>query len=83
MIAKVIAHGADRAAARQRLAGALGETAILGLTTNTGFLRDVLATHEMARNAIHTRWLDDGKPRRATSCRARACWPRRWTAGWH
>ena len=59
MLAKVITHGADRAEARQRLVGALGGTAILGLTTNTGFLRDVLVTDELARNAIHTRWLDD------------------------
>ena len=49
MIAKVIAHGPDRATALARLDRALADTAILGLTTNTGFLRTLLA-HEGVRN---------------------------------
>jgi acetyl-CoA/propionyl-CoA carboxylase biotin carboxyl carrier protein len=48
MIAKVIAHGPDRATALARLDRALADTAILGLTTNTGFLRGLLA-HEGVR----------------------------------
>src|SRR5688500_7496707 len=48
MIAKVIAHGPDRATALARLDRALAGTAILGLTTNTGFLRTLLA-HEGVR----------------------------------
>jgi acetyl-CoA/propionyl-CoA carboxylase biotin carboxyl carrier protein len=48
MIAKVIAHGPDRATALARLDRALADTAILGLTTNTGFLRSLLA-HEGVR----------------------------------
>ena len=43
MIAKVIAHGPDRATALARLDRALADTAILGLTTNTGFLRTLIA----------------------------------------
>ena len=39
MLGKVIAHGPDRESARRSLVGALDETAILGLTTNAGFLR--------------------------------------------
>src|SRR3712207_9229207 len=39
MLAKVIAWGPDRATARARLVGALGHTAVLGVTTNTAFLR--------------------------------------------
>jgi len=39
MLAKMIAHGADRAEALARLAVALDETTILGLTTNLRFLR--------------------------------------------
>jgi excisionase family DNA binding protein len=39
MLAKVIAHGADRAEALARLARALDETLVLGLTTNLRFLR--------------------------------------------
>jgi acetyl-CoA/propionyl-CoA carboxylase biotin carboxyl carrier protein len=39
MLAKVIAHGHDRAEAFDRLADALDRTVILGLTTNLRFLR--------------------------------------------
>jgi acetyl-CoA/propionyl-CoA carboxylase biotin carboxyl carrier protein len=39
MLAKVIAHGSDRAEALDRLTTALDETVILGLTTNLRFLR--------------------------------------------
>src|SRR4029079_14716218 len=46
MIAKVIAHGPDRATALARLDRALARTAILGLATNVGFLRSLLAREE-------------------------------------
>lgn len=39
MLAKIIAHGRDRAGALERLTAALDETVILGLTTNVRFLR--------------------------------------------
>ena len=39
MLAKVIAHGAHRSEALDRLTGALDETVIVGLTTNLRFLR--------------------------------------------
>jgi acetyl-CoA/propionyl-CoA carboxylase, biotin carboxylase, biotin carboxyl carrier protein len=39
MLAKVIAHGADRREALDRLVRALDETIVLGLTTNLRFLR--------------------------------------------
>ncbi len=39
MLAKVIAHGPDRAEALDRLQAALDETVVLGLTTNLRFLR--------------------------------------------
>ena len=43
MLAKVIAHGADRAEALRRLDAALRDTVLLGLGTNIGFLRALLA----------------------------------------
>lgn len=43
MLAKVIAHGPDRATALRRLRAALAGTSVLGLETNTGFLRRLLA----------------------------------------
>ena len=39
MLAKIVAHGADRAQALARLAAALDETTVLGVTTNLRFLR--------------------------------------------
>ena len=39
MLAKIIAHGTDRAEAMTRLARALDDTLVLGLTTNLRFLR--------------------------------------------
>ena len=43
MLAKVIAHAADRPAALTALDRALAETAVLGVTTNVDFLRFLLA----------------------------------------
>jgi 3-methylcrotonyl-CoA carboxylase alpha subunit/acetyl-CoA/propionyl-CoA carboxylase biotin carboxyl carrier protein len=58
MLGKIIAYGADREAARRRLIEALDGTAILGLTTNTGFLRALVAGDEFRDAAIDTAWLD-------------------------
>jgi acetyl-CoA/propionyl-CoA carboxylase biotin carboxyl carrier protein len=58
MLGKVIAHGPDREAARQALVQALDDTAILGLTTNAGFLRALLASAEFRDATIDTAWLD-------------------------
>jgi acetyl/propionyl-CoA carboxylase alpha subunit len=58
MLGKVIVHGADREAARQALVDALDCTAILGLTTNVGFLRLLAASDEFRDAAIDTAWLD-------------------------
>jgi len=58
MLGKIIARGPDREAARRALVDALDATAILGLTTNVGFLR-VLAAGDAFRDAtIDTAWLD-------------------------
>jgi 3-methylcrotonyl-CoA carboxylase alpha subunit/acetyl-CoA/propionyl-CoA carboxylase biotin carboxyl carrier protein len=58
MLGKVIAHGATREEARQALVAALDETAILGLTTNAGFLRALVASDEFRDATIDTAWLD-------------------------
>ncbi len=58
MLGKVIAHGRDRESARRALVAALGDTAILGLTTNTGFVRTVAASEEFRDATIDTAWLD-------------------------
>lgn len=59
MLGKVVVRGGDREAARRRLVAALDDTAILGLTTNTGFLRALAASAELAEpGGIDTAWLD-------------------------
>jgi acetyl-CoA/propionyl-CoA carboxylase, biotin carboxylase, biotin carboxyl carrier protein len=58
MLGKVIAHGPDRESARQALLHALDDTAILGLTTNAGFLRALVASDEFREATIDTAWLD-------------------------
>ena len=57
LLAKVIAHGADRAEALSRLAEALDVTSVLGVTTNRGFLPDVKAewTEEWRRHVENLR----------------------------
>jgi geranyl-CoA carboxylase alpha subunit len=54
MLAKIIAHGATRELARQRLLRALDELRVLGLPTNRTFLRDVLAHPSFVRAEITT-----------------------------
>jgi 3-methylcrotonyl-CoA carboxylase alpha subunit/acetyl-CoA/propionyl-CoA carboxylase biotin carboxyl carrier protein len=58
MLGKVIATGADRESARTALVSALDDTAILGLTTNAGFLRALVASDEFRDATIDTAWLD-------------------------
>ena len=58
MLGKVIAHGPDRESARQALVAALDDTSILGLTTNAGFLRALVAGDEFRDATIDTAWLD-------------------------
>jgi acetyl/propionyl-CoA carboxylase alpha subunit len=58
MLGKVVAHGPDRESARKALLAALDETGILGLTTNLGFLRALVAREEFRDATIDTAWLD-------------------------
>ena len=62
MLGKVVVHGPDRESARLALVDALDRTAVLGLTTNTGFLR-ALAASDAFRDVgepggLDTAWLD-------------------------
>ena len=58
MLAKVIVHGDDRESARRALVAALDDTAVLGLTTNVGFVRALAAGEAFRDNQVHTAWLD-------------------------
>jgi acetyl-CoA/propionyl-CoA carboxylase biotin carboxyl carrier protein len=54
MLAKVIAWGTDRAAALRGLRAALARTTVLGVDTNTAFLRALLAHPEVVSGDLDT-----------------------------
>jgi acetyl-CoA/propionyl-CoA carboxylase, biotin carboxylase, biotin carboxyl carrier protein len=54
MLAKIVAHGPDRAAALARLDAALAGTAVLGLDTNVAFLRALLADPDVRAGHLDT-----------------------------
>ncbi|WP_433606626.1 acetyl/propionyl/methylcrotonyl-CoA carboxylase subunit alpha [Prescottella agglutinans] len=58
MLAKVIAHGDDRAEALRRLDRALADTAVLGVVTNVDFLRFLLADEDVRAGRLDTGLLD-------------------------
>ncbi|MGA9748994.1 MAG: biotin carboxylase N-terminal domain-containing protein [Nocardioides sp.] len=76
MLGKVIVHGETREAARQVMIRALDQTAVLGLTTNTGFLRALVASEEFRDATIHTSWLDTAvvEPPSEESARLLGAW---------
>ncbi|MDK1473702.1 biotin carboxylase N-terminal domain-containing protein [Streptomyces sp. 549] len=58
MLAKVIAHGPDRPTALRRLRAALAGTTVLGVDTNTAFLRALLAHPAVAAGDLDTGLVD-------------------------
>ncbi|MEU6808237.1 acetyl-CoA carboxylase biotin carboxylase subunit [Streptomyces sp. NPDC046831] len=54
MLSKVIAYGPDRATALRRLRAALAETVTLGVQTNAGFLRRLLAHPAVVAGELDT-----------------------------
>ncbi len=58
MLSKVIAHGRDRAEALARLDGALARTAVLGVGTNTAFLRALLSHPDVVAGRLDTGLID-------------------------
>ncbi|MDO7868303.1 ATP-binding protein [Nocardioides jiangxiensis] len=76
MLGKVIAVGTDREEARRTLVAALDDTVVLGLTTNTGFLRHLAASDAFRDAEVDTAWLDRTELARPDDTRARLA------AGW-
>ncbi|KAJ1684618.1 hypothetical protein LUZ63_020373 [Rhynchospora breviuscula] len=58
MLGKVVVHAEDREVARDLLVQALDDTVVLGLTTNTGFLRALVDSPQFAAGPVDTAWLD-------------------------
>ena len=62
LLAKLIAHGSDRADALRRLRAALDETLVLGVRTNLRYLRWLLDQPEMRQGQMRTDTLDRLRP---------------------
>jgi acetyl-CoA/propionyl-CoA carboxylase biotin carboxyl carrier protein len=58
MVAKVIAHGPDRPTALRRLRAALADTVVLGVDTNTAFLRRLLDHPAVTSGELDTGLID-------------------------
>jgi acetyl-CoA/propionyl-CoA carboxylase biotin carboxyl carrier protein len=93
MLAKVIAHGANRDQALDRLTAALDETVVLGLTTNLRFLRwlvrqPAVRDGQMRIDSLGRIWPPDDWPSRtripdaAWRAAGRALAGNGWLGGW-
>ena len=60
LLFKLIAHGATRAEAIERLAGALDGCVVEGIRTTIPFLRRVVASAEFRQGRVHTQMLEQG-----------------------
>ncbi|MFJ9318313.1 ATP-binding protein [Streptomyces globisporus] len=94
MLSKVIAYGPDRATAVRKLRAALADTVILGVPTNAGFLRRLLAHPDVVAGNLDTGLVEreaeglvpDGVPEEvyaaAAAVRLDALAPRPDAGGW-
>ncbi|WP_328647618.1 ATP-grasp domain-containing protein [Amycolatopsis sp. NBC_00348] len=76
MVAKLVAVGPDRETALARLRIAIGETTLVGLTTNLGFLGELLAEPRVLDGRVDTHLVDAFTARSAPpdrAARALAC----------
>ncbi len=80
LLAKLIAHGADRAQALDRLAAALAETEVSGVVTNLAFLRWLVAHPAFRAGQLSTAFLVEHPPLSPLPLRAAAgaSWGARW-----
>jgi geranyl-CoA carboxylase alpha subunit len=62
MLAKVIAHGKSREIARRKLSQALGNCRLFGVTTNQGFLQDVIERGAFVNGEATTAFIEEEFP---------------------
>ncbi len=62
MLAKIIVHGQTREEAAAKLAAALEETRLYGVTTNLQYVRALLQERSFLEGAVHTRMLEGFAP---------------------
>jgi acetyl-CoA carboxylase biotin carboxylase subunit len=67
LLAKVVAHGADRAAAIERLREALGAFHVEGVSTTIGFHRRVVSHPDFVAGRVYTRWVEEEVARPAAT----------------
>ena len=77
LLAKIVASGATRDEALNRLDAALAATAVLGVTTNRGFLRALIATPDLragraTTDLIERIWQPEAEPPTETAFRVAA-----------
>ncbi|MGA6972238.1 MAG: biotin carboxylase N-terminal domain-containing protein [Candidatus Binatus sp.] len=59
LLGKLICYGANREEARGRLVDALGEFALLGVTNNAAYLRDIIASEQFRDARLSTHFIDE------------------------
>jgi acetyl/propionyl-CoA carboxylase alpha subunit len=59
LLGKLICYGADREEARGRLVDALREFALLGVTNNAAYLRDIIASEQFRDARLSTHFIDE------------------------
>ncbi len=63
LLGKLICSGADREEARRRMVDALDEFALLGVTNNASYLRDIVASDQFRDAQLSTRFIEEFFPR--------------------
>ena len=81
LLAKLIVHGPDFAAALRRSQRALAECHVDGLTVNLPLLSALAERPEMANQQVHTRWLETALPDLLNASKNIAARARRTGAG--
>ncbi len=82
MVAKVIAHGRDRADAVRRLTRALEDLPLLGLRNNGRFLRDLINHPQFTASELTTTRLDEWAAEPAATRQALLCRPEPTEEAW-